>query len=324
MINREMKYFISCDWGTSRLRLRLVKKDSLQIIGEVISDDGIAITFNNWKFNNEKIDRVQFFAKIIIESLVNLESKTKQSFQGFPILCSGMASSSIGIKELDYAEAPFSINGSSVIIEKLQIDRNNNNDFWLISGLKNGSNLMRGEEVEIIGLSKILSGLPNNYLIILPGTHSKHVQISSNTIVDFDTFMTGELFELLSTKSTLMHSIEEPKEIDWNSYKKGVKLAGNESLLKNLFSVRVNDVLNKLTNNQNYSYLSGLIIGSELKTLKGQNQKILLFGKGKILELYQKAIQIFDLEHNLEVVSTKNYDKTILAGQLEIYLNNQK
>ena len=62
-----MKYFISCDWGTSRMRLRLVKKDSLQIIGEVISEDGIAITFNNWKFNNEKIDRVQFFAKIIFQ-----------------------------------------------------------------------------------------------------------------------------------------------------------------------------------------------------------------------------------------------------------------
>lgn len=36
-----MSRFISCDWGTSRLRLRLVESESCRILAEHATDEGI-------------------------------------------------------------------------------------------------------------------------------------------------------------------------------------------------------------------------------------------------------------------------------------------
>ena len=323
-LDKKMKYFISCDWGTSRLRLRLVKSDDLKIIGEVISMDGIAKTFDNWQDNTEEIDRTCFFFNVIFLLLLKLEKITKLPSKGIPILCSGMATSSIGMKELPYSNIPFSIDGSDLIVEKINIGLNNQNDFWLASGLKTENDVMRGEETEIIGIVKILSKLPDSYKIVLPGTHSKHVQIKNNKITGFETFMTGELFELLKTKSTLRHSIELTGQIHWDSFLKGVELAENQILLKSLFLVRTNHLLKGLDKTENYDFLSGLIIGSELKDLKNQNQKIVLYAKGKILELYQKALQKLGVSNDLEIVKPEDYDKMILAGQLEIFKSKVK
>lgn len=319
-----MKHFISCDWGTSRLRLRLVKSDDLKIVGEVTSSDGIAKTFSNWQDKIEDIDRISFYFNVIFHSLLKLGKITKLSTKGIPILCSGMASSSIGMKELPYSDIPFSIDGSDLIVEKINIGLNNQNDFWLASGLKTENDVMRGEETEIIGIVKILSKLPDSYKILLPGTHSKHVQIQNNKITDFETFMTGELFDLLRTKSTLRQSLDLTEQIHCDSFLKGVELADNQILLKSLFLVRTNHLLKGLDKRKNYNFLSGLIIGSELKNLKNQNQKIVLYAKGKILELYQKAIQKLGVSNNLEIVMPEDYDKMVLAGQLEIFNSKLK
>lgn len=42
----------------------------------------------------------------------------------------------------------------------------------------------------------------------LPGTHSKWAHISAGEVVSFQTFMTGELFALLSTTSVLRHGMQ--------------------------------------------------------------------------------------------------------------------
>ena len=68
---------------------------------------------------------------------------------------------------------------------------------------------MRGEETQIAGF---LNETPNfNGSICLPGTHSKWVEIRNNNIIKFKTFMTGELFEIISKNSVLIHSVEAEK-----------------------------------------------------------------------------------------------------------------
>ena len=65
---------------------------------------------------------------------------------------------------------------------------------------------MRGEETQIAGY---LAKDPNFFgTLCLPGTHSKWTQISAEEIVSFRTFMTGELFALLSTQSVLRHALD--------------------------------------------------------------------------------------------------------------------
>jgi 2-dehydro-3-deoxygalactonokinase len=77
----------------------------------------------------------------------------------------------------------------------------------ILPGLKQAvpPDVMRGEETQIAGFLAAAPGFDG--VLCLPGTHAKWVQISAEEVVSFRTFMTGELFDLLSTQSVLRHSI---------------------------------------------------------------------------------------------------------------------
>ena len=59
-------------------------------------------------------------------------------------------------------------------------------------------------------------------MFILPGTHSKHMMSEDGMLIDFQTWMTGELFEIISTNSILNNSIQ----------KGGFDLAAKRHLMK--------------------------------------------------------------------------------------------
>ena len=64
---------------------------------------------------------------------------------------------------------------------------------------------MRGEETQIAGVlcqQKAFSGV-----LCLPGTHSKLALSEKGQVLSFRTFMTGEIFSLLSKQSVLRHSV---------------------------------------------------------------------------------------------------------------------
>ena len=64
--------------------------------------------------------------------------------------------------------------------------------------------VMRGEETQLLGLLALRPGFEGT--AILPGTHSKWVEIRDGRIIRFSTAMTGELYEILSQHSVLRHS----------------------------------------------------------------------------------------------------------------------
>ena len=63
---------------------------------------------------------------------------------------------------------------------------------------------MRGEETQLLGLLALRPGFEG--IAVLPGTHSKWVEIRGGKIMRFSSAMTGELFEVLSQHSVLRHS----------------------------------------------------------------------------------------------------------------------
>ncbi|RQH17206.1 2-keto-3-deoxy-galactonokinase, partial [Okeania hirsuta] len=116
----------------------------------------------------------------------------------------------------------------------------------LVSGLKKEGDVMRGEETQLIGLSRVRD--INHSLILMPGTHSKHMLTGEHELLDFKTYMTGELFELISKHSILSHSIELPKENhDYLAFRHGVKEGTAGNLLNRLFRVRTHELFDKLS-----------------------------------------------------------------------------
>ncbi|CAN5162369.1 2-dehydro-3-deoxygalactonokinase [soil metagenome] len=283
-----MKQFLSCDWGTSSFRLRLIDASSLDIVNEVSSDQGIALTHTQWLSEGEpESAREAFYKKVIAKAALELTKDGKD----MPIILSGMASSSIGIRELPYQNFPFNWKASELIYKKIEPDVTLQYPVYLVSGMRVANDIMRGEETMLLGCEQ--AGRYGFY--IFPGTHSKHVVVEDGMAIDFKTYMTGEVFNLMSKESILKNSVEAGKDVA--AFEKGVVEAQHGNLLNSFFTVRANRVLGDSSLVSNYQYLSGLIIGTELKDLKAFSPSMFgLVGDGPLFESYTSAMQILKME----------------------------
>jgi 2-dehydro-3-deoxygalactonokinase len=296
----------------------------LAILGEHSSDKGIAPTFNLWKKSGKSEDRSLFFSRVLSEGVGQLEKSCGAITEGMPLLCSGMASSSMGIVELPYANLPFALDGSNAIVNRIAPSKVLPNPLYIISGLKSNDDVMRGEETELTGLSHVAPGTADDYLAILPGTHSKHIRVQSESIVEFNTYMSGEVFTLLATQSTLSHSVELASNVQWNAFEEGLDQSGSSPLLRNLFRVRALEVLGKADKTHNYFFLSGLVIGAELREVQENNHvPIVIAGNSKLQPLYSHALRYMDFPRITEIPEVLN-DLAVPAGQLHILQHYSK
>ncbi|MCX6218492.1 2-dehydro-3-deoxygalactonokinase [Spirosoma sp.] len=325
-------YLLGCDWGTSSFRLRLIDSTGHQLIGEITSQEGIASTFTAWKAigDGATLPREQFFRRQLKRQIKQLSTKVGIDLSGIPIVISGMASSSIGMAEVPYATLPFPVDGSLSSTKRLPKQGDFPHEITLISGVRTEHDVMRGEETQLIGLLALLDTqhvTTNASILIFPGTHSKHIYIQNQQVIDFQTFMTGEVFNLMAHYSILKDSIA-PKELDLfserecNAFKSGVTESGSPSILNSLFRVRTNQLFSQLTKPENALYLSGLLIGEELKTLIDQPQWQLILCSGtNLYELYKLAMHELQLSNRTTTISADLIDKATIAGQVKIAQN---
>lgn len=308
-----MDKFLSCDWGTSSFRLRLIRSEDLEIMAEIKNDRGILETFKSWQQNGKATDRTLFYTAIIKDQLKLLSQKFDISLIGIPIILSGMASSSIGLIELPYKELPFNIDGSNLEVKFLDQEEDQN-PLIIISGVRTENDIMRGEETKIAGCAAALLASHQEQLLILPGTHPKHLVIKNRQVIGFKTFMTGEFFDLLSTKSILSGSVEAGGDFNdpenRKGFIKGIEASQTADLLHNSFMVRTNQVLHHMPKQQNFHYLSGLLIGVELNGLKPQTPVYLLGGLTHT-SLYTLACATL----GIPVVQSLDADYALIKGQ---------
>ena len=248
------KFFLGCDWGTSSFRLRLFDLSKKVVVDEVVSDNGIASMHTTWQGGELISDgmlKEDFFRSYLQSQIEVLSTRLSINPGGITLLISGMASSTIGFADLPYASIPFAVDGSEAVLKRLEPQACFPHEIVLISGVRSEKDVMRGEETQLIGLFKLLQQIgstPEEGLLIFPGTHSKHIFLSKGQVVKFKTFMTGELFSVLSKNSILKDSIQmgdggEPSGEDAEAFKAGVKEFAATGILNGLFTVRTNQLL---------------------------------------------------------------------------------
>ncbi|MDB5148543.1 MAG: 2-keto-3-deoxy-galactonokinase [Mucilaginibacter sp.] len=320
-----MKQFLSCDWGTSSFRLRLVDVNGFQILAEETDSNGIAAIFALWKQNDKpEEERCSFYLDVINKYIEKIESKTGSSLNGVQLIISGMASSTMGFVEIPYSELPVGTDGINIKTLSISADQHFAHDVMVISGLRSADDVVRGEETQLIGCIDPSHGKIDDELFIFPGTHSKHIFVSDDQIIDIKTYMTGEFFELLSQKSILRLSVEnnygQANPQNLTSFKMGVNDAIDANLLNAAFKVRTNNLFNKLSNRENYDYLSGLLIGTELKELNTSAiKKISLVGGSNLSEYYRCALAELGLLSRMRKVNATWADEAVVRGQYKIY-----
>ena len=133
--------------------------------------------------------------------------------------------------------------------------------------------VMRGEEAQLLGAHCLGHG---DGWFVLPGTHSKWVQLRAGRVAQLRTYMTGELFDLLGAHGTLA-SAAGSAAASWDAaaFAQGVRAAQMGGALSHrLFVCRARVVSGDMAGASSRSYLSGLLIGSEL-------QDVLQDGRGR-------------------------------------------
>ncbi len=183
---------ISCDWGLSSFRIRLLTGPGVPTIqAEYASATGIAGLARR---------PPEEFGSVLRDGIQILFRRSSTHPGPLPVCLSGMVVSSLGWKQLPYAPLPFPLDGTGGVIgEDTLACPWGTHRLFFVSGVSGRDDAMRGEECETIGM---LSGaeagsLRDMSVAILPGTHSKHIDVRSGEISNFRTFLTGEIYELL-------------------------------------------------------------------------------------------------------------------------------
>lgn len=295
--NHSPPCFLSCDWGTSSFRLKLVTSDTAKVLdGLTDNSGGIREMYNRWTGYHGSMSRVDFYLSFLNDKITELGKKSSSDLTRMPVVLSGMASSSIGIKELPYARLPVLLEKPALNTEMIKARETFPRDLYLISGIRSSEDVMRGEETELLGLATKLNFRDGLFLLV--GTHSKHIWIQEHAITQFKTFMTGELFELISSKSILSNSVAANNNTKpGKAFKKGIKTSLNGNLLHSLFTIRARDLIERTDQTVNYDYLSGLLIGTELKELVSyESEQVILWGSSRLRRYYAAALEVLKLE----------------------------
>ncbi len=305
-----MTRFISCDWGTSRFRLRLIDAESLRIVAEHTTDEGVQSLAAGQAAG---AGRRALLGVVLERSLAALGVSSQLEI---PVVMSGMASSTLGWQLIPYAHLPAPVDGHTLrFVDFLQDGRK----IRLISGLQSASDVMRGEEVELVGLmaDPARHALAENSVIILPGSHSKHVQLSKGQIVGFTTYLTGELFSLLAQNSTL--NTPDVQLFDPASFIAGLQASRIHGLSAALFQTRARTVLGHLAASHSQAFLSGVLIGAEVAALVGRPAGHIVLAAGEALaRQYVLALGELLPDASVEQVAPAELALAMVRGQAKI------
>lgn len=216
-----------------------------------------------------------------------------------PIIMSGMITSQQGWLETPYLPTPCE---PQALAASVVTHRVNERVIRLMPGVRHVTgtavDVMRGEETQIVGLSQWADGTLGP--VLLPGTHSKWATVDGGILREFATFVTGELFELVSQQSVI-GAVIEGREADDEAFDHGVRVGLDESqttggVLNSLFSVRTRGLLEPSSRTGLHSYLSGLLIGAEIggaaRRLVADSPPVVVVGDGDLVTAYRRALQL--------------------------------
>jgi 2-dehydro-3-deoxygalactonokinase len=212
-----------------------------------------------------------------------------------PVVMSGMVGSRQGWAEAPYVQCPA---GLEELASSLKVVEWGRWRAWIVPGVTcrdeaGVRDVMRGEEVQILGALAEVED--SRFLVCLPGTHSKWVRVEDSKIAGFSTHMTGEVFAVLKSHSLLGRMMQEATAGDADAFADGVKRSGDAGgLLHHIFGVRTRGLFGELAVAASSSYLSGILIGHELRNAGAS--KVYFLGNAQLTDLYVRAATSLSIE----------------------------
>lgn len=272
---------VAVDWGTTACRFVLVDAEGSALARR----NGPGILPLNASAHGGSTSREEIFGQSLREQI----GDWLEAHPGIPLVMSGMVGADRGWRDAGYREVPVGLTPGREALVPVSVP---GHPAYLVPGVKQRGRIpdvMRGEETQVLGalLEGAGGGVAGEALVIIPGTHSKWVQVSDGRIQHFRTYMTGDLFAALrghtihAAASTAAHGTAGTSDGDPGSstaasartagasdaFLRGLELAvrdGKPSLSRHLFRARSEMVLGDLAPEHVHDVLSGLLIGDEV------------------------------------------------------------
>ena len=267
--------FVVVDWGTSSFRGWLISADG-SVMAESRGGEGMLHCLDSG------------FAPVLGDHRARLGAATE-----VPVLICGMAGARQGWAEAPYLSTPTRLDA----LHEGAIRVDAPGDIRILPGIAQAlperPDVMRGEETQLLGVTE--PGFTG--LVCIPGTHSKWIRIEAGRIVGFSTYITGELFSVISQHSILAHAIDanDPHAGDGQPFRDGLStaVAAPTALTASLFRLRASQLLGFEQRADGAARLSGLLIGAEIADAVrryGPMQSLRLIGAGALGRLYEAAL----------------------------------
>jgi 2-dehydro-3-deoxygalactonokinase len=293
---------IGIDWGTTHRRAVLVSADG-GVLAEHVDDDGALACAGRFQ-----------------DSLSTLVG-TLGADPAVPVVMAGMVGSAIGWQPVPYLEGDTRLDELPrrlvAVADAPPGRRWSIVPGWCLRGPGDGVDVMRGEETQLFGARRLL-GAGADGCYVLPGTHAKWARVEGGRIVALHTYMSGELFALLSRHGTLasaMHAdpaatasaggLKHAIVADDPAFARGVReAAGSPALSRALFGARARVVTGGLAPAAAAAYVSGLLIGAEwaeAARFGGADEPVRVIGEPALAALhatcaahYRRRLDILD------------------------------
>ena len=208
-----------------------------------------------------------------------------------PVLMCGMIGSRQGWREASYATLPADAAAlARALLPMPEIGG------WIVPGISGESlagapDVIRGEETQALGVLAVLG--TDTACLCMPGSHSKWVELRQGRLTRFATFMTGEAFAALRDHTILARMIEDAPH-DPAAFAAGLaRSAAPGGLLHHLFTVRTDGLFARLTPASAASFLSGLMLGNEMRdaTAAFPAAEVVLVGSQALAAPYRAALE---------------------------------
>jgi len=243
---------LGLDWGSSSLRAFLLGPGG-EVLAERSNSQGAST-----------LTGVPAFA----ETLQAIAGDWLAAQPGLPVLACGMVGSQHGWRDVPYAACP--ADAAALAAGMLASP---GAEISIVPGMlfDDGAlppDLMRGEETQVVGALQRQPSLREASCIVMPGTHSKWAQVQEGRLLRFATHMTGELFAVLRTHSVLGRLMGDSTAFAEQAFVAGVDAArdyGHLGMSHQIFAARSLGVTGRAPASDLADYLSGLLVGHELR-----------------------------------------------------------
>lgn len=256
--------FVAVDWGTTNRRAYLIED------GEVLltERDGVGI---------RAVPAGGFAAEV---------AGLRARYDDAPLLLAGMVGSNRGWVDAGYVPCPATLETIAAALVEPAPGVRIVPGVSAITGTR--GEVMRGEEVQLLGA--VAAGLaPGDALLCQPGTHCKWARMRGGALAGFATAMTGEMFALLRDHALIGSAMTGDAKLD-AAFRDGVARAAEGDLLVALFGTRPATLLGLRDEAEIASYVSGLLIGSDVRAQANAGDTVHVLADEKLGALYACAL----------------------------------